>query len=147
MVIRFYWNYIFDVRKWLTFFYRLRQHINKTCKFDLQYPYIQVCEEPPHFHPCILDEDDKNFVIGEINKFVKDVNGVSEQFTNQVLIPIQTSLDDPIHTSFSKVDYPTIKPDSIDELRDHFKRHTNIQNKIRGTKAEDYLHKRLMKYL
>lgn len=145
MVVQMY--NIFDIRQWLTFFYRLRQNINKTCKFELQYPYIQVCEEPPHFHPSILNNDDKNFVMSEINKFVKDVNGVPDKFTNQVLIPIQTSLDDPIHTSFSKVDYPTIKPDSIKELRDHFKRHTNIQNKIRGTKAEDYLHKRILKYL
>ena len=138
---------IFNVKEWLIYYYNLRQH-EKSRGLNLGAPYIQACEEPPHFHPSILFDEDKNFVISEINDFFKNYNhNVEKEFVEKSIIPIQTCLKDPIHEKFDTYQYPTIIPNSIDELRKHFKIHTNIQDKIRNTKAIDYLHPRIKKYL
>jgi len=62
-------------------------------------------------------------------------------------MPVQTCLTEPIWEMFPEESYPTIKPNSIDELRFHFKKHTIMQDKIRNTNVLDYLHPRIERYI
>ena len=133
---------IFDVKIWGKFFYNLYKQGN-----NIAPPYIQACEEPPHFHPAILFDEDKKFVVKEINDLIKDCNIKDEYFIEKTLMPVQTCLTEPVWEMFPEESYPTIKPNSIDELRFHFKKHTLMQDKIRNTNVLDYLHPRIKKYI
>ena len=54
---------------------------------------------------------------------------------------------DPIWNQFEPNAYPAMKPNSVEELRHHFKKHTRMQDKIRNTSAVESLHPRIKKYL
>jgi len=137
---------IFDVKEWARYFYNMRKKSYEVDK-SVGAPYIQACEDPPHFHPAILFEEDKKFIIKEINDLIKEENIKDEEFIEKTLTPVQTCLNDPIWDLFQPIVFPTIKPNSVEDLRYHFKRHTKIQDKIRNTSAAESLHPRIKKYL
>ena len=137
---------IFDVKDWGRFFYTIRKNWKNVDK-SVGPAYIQACEEPPHFHPAILFEEDKKFIIKEINDLIKEENIKDEEFIEKTLTPVQTCLNDPIWNSFDPDVFSTIKPNSVEELRHHFKKHTKMQDKIRNTSAVESLHPRIKKYL
>jgi len=145
---------IFDVKIWGKFFYNLykegREHghlAGEDGREKIGAPFIQACEEPPHFHPAILFDDDKKFIIKEINDLIKEENIKDERFINDTLVTTQTCLNDPIWEKFPLSAYPTIKPNDVNELRRHFKNHTLMQDKIRNTNVLNYLHPRIKKYI
>jgi sulfatase maturation enzyme AslB (radical SAM superfamily) len=144
MVVQMY--NIFDVKEWARFFYNIREAGKRSDK-SVGAAYIQACEEPPHFHPSILFKEDKKFIIKEINDLIKEENIKDEEFIERTLTPVQTCLNDPIWNSFDPDVFSTIKPNSVEELRYHFKKHTRTQDKIRNTIALWYLHPRIKKYL
>ena len=144
MVVQMY--NIFDVKDWGRFFYTIRKNWKNVDK-SVGPAYIQACEEPPHFHPAILFEEDKKFIIKEINDLIKEENIKDEEFIEKTLTPVQTCLNDPIWNSFDPDVFSTIKPNSVEELRHHFKKHTKMQDKIRNTSAVESLHPRIKKYL
>jgi len=133
---------IFDVKTWGKFFYNLYKQGN-----NIGAPFIQACEEPPHFHPAILFDEDKKFIIKEINDLIKEENITDDEFIEVTLTPTRTCLNDPIWEKFSPDEYPTIKPNNVNELRHHFKTHTRMQDKIRNTNVLNYLHPRIKKYI
>ena len=144
MVVQMY--NIFDVKDWGRFFYTIRKNWKNVDK-SVGPAYIQACEEPPHFHPAILFEEDKKFIIKEINDLIKEENIKDEEFIEKTLTPVQTCLNDPIWNQFEPNAYPAMKPNSVEELRHHFKKHTRMQDKIRNTSAVESLHPRIKKYL
>jgi len=145
MVVQMY--NIFDVKEWARYFYNMRKEGYPEGRASVGAAYIQACEDPPHFHPAILFEEDKKFIIKEINDLIKEENIKDEEFIEKTLTPVQTCLNDPIWDLFQPIVFPTIKPNSVEELRHHFKKHTRIQDKIRNTSAAESLHPRIKKYL
>ena len=138
---------IFDVKEWARFFYNMRKDGDPEERASVGAAYIQACYDPPHFHPSILFEEDKKFIIKEINDLIKEENIKDEEFIERTLTPVQTCLNDPIWNQFEPNAYPAMKPNSVEELRHHFKKHTRMQDKIRNTSAVESLHPRIKKYL
>ena len=145
---------IFAVKKWISYYLDLSRTYpdEDTEDTDINRPKItdmniMPCVDPPWFHPAILYDEDKEFVIEELLQLCNEIQFTQYEY-NKFVRPVLTSLhfDLPKHSrifaegtyqlGFEAYDNDLYKVDDdhlINALRVKFSKHTCIQDKIRNT--------------